>query len=118
MFTIVVCFHVPCSVKYSGFLGLACVGLLTVCDLWQLLADKAIDVVRFALMILARSVTPVGRTLATCSAEGCVSAGDSPTHEYHHLLHTLCIVESGWSRELVCLPSFQKLSSGTVINVL
>ncbi len=50
----------PCSVKYSGLLGLACVGLLTVCDLWQLLADKAIDMVLYihiALTIFTSSVT-------------------------------------------------------------
>ena len=33
-------------VKYTGLLGLGCVGLLTICDLWQLIADTTIDLVR------------------------------------------------------------------------
>ena len=37
-------FH--CRVKYTGLLGLGCVGLLTICDLWQLVADPTLDMVR------------------------------------------------------------------------
>ncbi|XP_064395458.1 protein O-mannosyl-transferase 1-like isoform X2 [Halichondria panicea] len=48
------------GVKYSGLLGLGCVGLLTLCDLWQLLADKAIDVTELALHVLLRGVYLLG----------------------------------------------------------
>jgi len=34
------------GVKYTGLLGLGCVGLLTICDLWQLVADPTLDMVR------------------------------------------------------------------------
>ena len=46
----------PCSVKYTGLLGLGCVGLLTMCDLWQLIADTTID--------LVRSILPSPRSIA------------------------------------------------------
>ena len=32
-------------VKYTGVLGLACIGLLTICDLWQLVGDHALNLV-------------------------------------------------------------------------
>lgn len=35
----------PCRVKYTGLLGLGCIGLLTICDLWQLIADPTLDLV-------------------------------------------------------------------------
>ena len=47
--SILVYLHLPplswCRVKYTGLLGLGCVGLLTICDLWQLIADTTIDLV-------------------------------------------------------------------------
>ena len=30
-------------VKYTGLLALGCVGLLALCDLWQIVADLAVD---------------------------------------------------------------------------
>ena len=40
-----VCVCMLYRVKYTGLLGLGCVGLLTLCDLWQLIADTTIDLV-------------------------------------------------------------------------
>jgi dolichyl-phosphate-mannose-protein mannosyltransferase len=48
------------GVKYTGLLGLGCVGLLTLCDLWQLIADTTIDLLDFLLHFLLRGVYMLG----------------------------------------------------------
>lgn len=47
-------------VKYTGVLGLACVGLLTVCDLWQLVGDHALNLVMSYLDIHCMFLLVVG----------------------------------------------------------
>ena len=39
------------SVKYTGLLALGCVGLLALCDLWQIVADLAVDKVSVCVSV-------------------------------------------------------------------
>jgi dolichyl-phosphate-mannose--protein O-mannosyl transferase len=35
------------SVKYTGLFALGCVGLLALCDIWQIVGDLAVDKVSY-----------------------------------------------------------------------
>lgn len=46
MYIVQLCIHCKCtinSVKYTGLIAVGCVGLLGLCDLWQIVGDLAVD---------------------------------------------------------------------------
>lgn len=87
------------GVKYTGLLGLGCVGLLTLCDLWQLIGDPAINLLDLLLHTLLRGLYLLGIPMAMNLAL--------------FYIHLLILVQSGPGNAFVSKPFRNSLLQGT-----